>query len=535
MAFLYNIIQMQPKFYKKQLKIGSLQPVAQYIMFYEKEEKMNHQFAENLKKIRKEKNISQEQLAEELGVSRQAISKWESAQAYPEMDKIITLCRKFNLNIDDLLHKDIKEVKGEEDTKKKLNYYIDAFLAVITDTINLFTSMTVKSKLKCLLEQVFIAIVLFIISNLLIGIFTTVFNNIFSFIPNNILFIIERILNSILMIACIILGIIIITHIFKIRYLDYYKNLKENSNSEKDIDHKEERDVSKKRINFQENSQKIIIRDPKNSEYKLIHGLWKIIIGITKIIMLWPSFLICMLLVGLFISLVLSFLVYKTGIFFIGLLITILSSSMIAIIFLLLMFNFIWKRKNNKKKMIIGFITSLILFGTGCGLISIGILNFDVLNINETMLKESTIEMDMTDHFFISNRTDIEYIVDNRDNIKLTYQTNKFCNVNNPHKNENETGIYLYTSCNQPTKIVKELIKNINHKKVIPISDEVINIKVYANEENIQKIKNNEIEAYNRQKSIEERFQTYENEINELNRKINTYEQRIYDLENGIK
>ena len=191
MAFLYNIIQMQPKFYKKQLKIGSLQPVAQYIIFYEKEEKMNHQFAENLKKIRKEKNISQEQLAEELGVSRQAISKWESAQAYPEMDKIITLCRKFNLNIDDLLHKDIKEVKGEEDTKKKLNYYIDAFLAVITDTINLFTSMTVKSKLKCLLEQVFIAIVLFIISNLLIGIFTTVFNNIFSFIPNNILFIIE--------------------------------------------------------------------------------------------------------------------------------------------------------------------------------------------------------------------------------------------------------------------------------------------------------------------------------------------------------
>ena len=150
-------------------------------------------------------------------------------------------------------------------------------------------------------------------------------------------------------------------------------------------------------------------------------------------------------------------------------------------------------------------------------------------------ITEITIEMDMTDHFFISNRTDIEYIVDNRDNIKLTYQTNKFCNVNNPHKNENETGIYLYTSCNHPTKIVKELIKNINHKKIIPISDEVINIKVYANEENIQKIKNNEIEAYNQQKSIEERFQAYENEINELNRKINTYEQRIYDLENGIK
>ena len=76
---------------------------------------MNNKFSENLKKIRKDNNLSQEQLADELGVSRQAISKWESAAAYPEMDKIITLCDRFNLNIDDLLHKDIREVKGEED------------------------------------------------------------------------------------------------------------------------------------------------------------------------------------------------------------------------------------------------------------------------------------------------------------------------------------------------------------------------------------------------------------------------------------
>ena len=50
---------------------------------------MNNQFSENLKKIRKEQNLSQEELADQLGVSRQAISKWESGQAYPEMDKII--------------------------------------------------------------------------------------------------------------------------------------------------------------------------------------------------------------------------------------------------------------------------------------------------------------------------------------------------------------------------------------------------------------------------------------------------------------
>ena len=92
---------------------------------------MNNQFSENLKKIRKDNNLSQEQLADELGVSRQAISKWESGQAYPEMDKIISLCDKFHLNIDDLLHKDIKEVKGEDESKKKINSYIDDFLSFI--------------------------------------------------------------------------------------------------------------------------------------------------------------------------------------------------------------------------------------------------------------------------------------------------------------------------------------------------------------------------------------------------------------------
>ena len=68
---------------------------------------------ENLKKIRKDNNLSQEDLAEKLGVSRQSVSKWESGQAYPEMDKVIQICNLFNLNIDDLLNQNIKEVENK--------------------------------------------------------------------------------------------------------------------------------------------------------------------------------------------------------------------------------------------------------------------------------------------------------------------------------------------------------------------------------------------------------------------------------------
>ena len=64
--------------------------------------------ADNLKKIRKDNNLSQEQLAEKLGVSRQSVSKWESGLSYPEMDKVLQICQLFNLNINELINEDIK-------------------------------------------------------------------------------------------------------------------------------------------------------------------------------------------------------------------------------------------------------------------------------------------------------------------------------------------------------------------------------------------------------------------------------------------
>ena len=59
---------MQLKLYKNQLKIGRVQPKINYIIMSERRKNMN--LSDNLKKIRKEHNLSQEDLAESLGVSR---------------------------------------------------------------------------------------------------------------------------------------------------------------------------------------------------------------------------------------------------------------------------------------------------------------------------------------------------------------------------------------------------------------------------------------------------------------------------------
>ena len=60
-------------------------------------------FAGNISKLREKYNITQEQLAEKLGVSRQSVQKWENGASMPEIDKIIAIAKRFNLSVDSLL------------------------------------------------------------------------------------------------------------------------------------------------------------------------------------------------------------------------------------------------------------------------------------------------------------------------------------------------------------------------------------------------------------------------------------------------
>lgn len=61
------------------------------------------EFSEKLLTLRKAKDLTQEQLAEKLNVSRQSVSKWESGQAAPELDKIVAMSVVFDVTTDYLL------------------------------------------------------------------------------------------------------------------------------------------------------------------------------------------------------------------------------------------------------------------------------------------------------------------------------------------------------------------------------------------------------------------------------------------------
>ena len=108
--------QMQPKIVKTQSKLYS-----QFLDFYIfcLQEVINMNFSDKLKKHRKELGLSQEELSYELNVSRQAVSKWENDQGYPETEKLLLLSNLFSVSLDYLL----KEEPNSSYEENEKGYY----------------------------------------------------------------------------------------------------------------------------------------------------------------------------------------------------------------------------------------------------------------------------------------------------------------------------------------------------------------------------------------------------------------------------
>lgn len=445
-----------------------------------------NKLSENLKKIRKDHNLSQEQLSELLGVSRQAISKWESSAAYPEMDKVIQICNEFNLNIDDLLNKDIRECKNQE-KQNNINKYIDDFLNFVTNSINMFFRMTFKSKIKFIIEEIFIFGILLIIF-LTLGVFLNeiIIEPLYSVFGSKIYYAFVNLLESIYLLICFILSFVIIIHIFKIRYLNYYIDEINNKNT-----YEEDNEVETKHKKVElKKEDKIIIRDPSHSEYRFINGMLKFIMKIFKIFTFMISMLFCFSLVFFVLLFILSFLIIKSGLLFIGCIIMSLGLIAINVIVLLVLFNFIFNRLSDKKKMIYSFISSIIIFSLGFGISLVGLLNFNYIDDKiETKLIETSLKMDK--NYIIHNtlNNEIEFIEDNTliDTIKIEYEVNELYNARYEIV---ENNVYNWTYESNVFEILRKVIKYINNKEINSL-DLYLKVKVYSSKENIEILKVN--------------------------------------------
>ena len=88
---------------------------------------MNIEIANRLVNLRKANNLSQEALAEKLGISRQAVSKWERAEASPDTDNLILLARLYGVSLDELLRTEDEIPMPEEEPEEKEGTSSDDF------------------------------------------------------------------------------------------------------------------------------------------------------------------------------------------------------------------------------------------------------------------------------------------------------------------------------------------------------------------------------------------------------------------------
>lgn len=89
---------------------------------------MNIEIANRLVHMRKAKGLSQEALAEQLGISRQAVSKWERAESSPDTSNLITLAKLYNVSLDELLNTDQDEFESGESINEE-----DSFASTTLD------------------------------------------------------------------------------------------------------------------------------------------------------------------------------------------------------------------------------------------------------------------------------------------------------------------------------------------------------------------------------------------------------------------
>lgn len=440
--------------------------------------------SENLKKIRKDNNLSQEQLAEKLGVSRQSVSKWENGEAYPEMDKVLQICKMFNLNIDEFLNQDIKEVREEKQSKINIDKYVGDFLDYVTKTINLFSSMKFKDIIKCLFEQAIISIAILIIVLIFGTLLSELFHGVFFFIPHEYYYSVYNLFSSIYFVFAFIVGLCLMLHIFKVRYLDYFVVV--------DTEEKEEKIEVKEEKEFNRKEEKIIIRDPKDSKNSFISLLVRSLLFMIKCFVFLLGISFSFSLIGFVIALVLAFLISKTGLVFIGVLLMLMACISINLIILVLIYNFLKSIKSKTRLMLFIFIGSLIIFGVGVGSICIGILDFDYVSKKENKnYIETTEVLEMKDDYYIEHMYNVEFIESSNSDLKLVFVHPDFYNVECIISDNN---IWFNDYNIDGIKIINRIIDDFNNRKIMEYG--YFKVKVYTNKENIKILKENRYKFY---------------------------------------
>ncbi len=457
-------------------------------------------FASNLQKLRKKENMSQEALAEKLDVTRQSVSKWESGATYPEMDKLIAICKIFNIDMDTLVNGDASnsELKDKETTINTKDI-LDKFNTLMKKIVCLFENMSFKEIIE------FLVTVFLLILIILVG--TIPKDIIENLIGTNLLYGITYVgptLNTIFRLIVDILysvfSIVIFVYVLKIKYLDRIK-IKEDT--DKEIVEK----VKEKRV---EEVEKVIIKDSSNSN-SLTRLLAKIIIYIIKFFVVLFLFapLICIVVLAVMLGFEVLFVI--KGLPLIGVLLWTIAGIIISALCFEVPLNFVINHKNNYKKNMIALLTSLIIIIIGSIIFAFEFFSLTYVDslpkdVNTKEIRE-TLPMPSDFKTIGYYYNDIEYVVDDSltDKVEVDVTYYDYLINNNIEIEVHNNNLLVYMDSPKEFSFKDALDKvsdDIKEGKIYnydKLNEYKVTIKTSSN--NINIIKNNNKEFFNKNNS----------------------------------
>lgn len=518
-------------------------------------------FSEKLIKLRKENKLSQEQLASKLDVSRQAVSKWEFGQTYPEMDKLLALCKLFKCSLDDLTNDEISKDEMSNNQNKKNGFinFIYEMLEFINKSISMLKSMSFKEIFKMGFE-LFLLIVFLLFLRLPFALVENFGVDLLYFLGLNKFPGTYEVWSLLINLIYLILFTIIFVYIYKVRYLDKYEETEEKIVKyikEKKDEQEEEKETkkTKKEVKIEE---RVIVKKDNSRSFALFNILGTIMKYIIKFIVICIGLpFICTLALFAFLLIIDIILTIK-GVVFIGILLGISFALIFNIMLVEVLFKFIFNMHINFKKIFIMFIISVIGLG-----ISAGVLAFEATKVkvydtipNELEKGNITKEFKIKDNSYIFYndysvycnyndecefqlwewRYNIEKKYDEnlKDKVKIEMTYNKdFVGIELKEDNASiEVNGYNATDYNVFVKIFKLSLEHLKDKKIYLYDNynlDTIDITITTSKKNHELLDNN----FN--KRIEKiKKETLEESRNNYQDMINNYENRIYNLQEQI-
>lgn len=492
---------MQLKLYKKQLKIGSAQPAKKDIILFREEDIMN--LSENLKNIRKTNGLSQEAFAESLGVSRQSVSKWELGEAYPEMEKMLKICEIYKCNINELLNENIIDKNDNIKTKNKFKESVNNLLDFIYEIFNMFISFSFKQKVRFILELIFINIILILMYEVVMNVGYNIFMSIFSFMGNTAINIyIYDVLLALFRLISLIFSVYVSILVIKKRYLAYFEIAVKEKIEPNNLK-KEPSIINNEGKNVTMASERIIIRDPNISYNRFLNGISNVVIFLIKAFMIFISLFFIFLFISGFTLIPCLFLIAKSGLTFVGLLLLALGIIGINFVFLYLIYIFVFNKTIKKKFVGIFLLSAFVISGIGIGLFLADIPNYDT-SLDGRLEKEYV--FDVKKNYCVCYD---EFVLSDEYNEGFKVVVDLPINQNNDIEYA-RNGQYIYINflslTYNPMDVINRIIEGINKKKMQYLNFNSY-VTIYANEQTIKKINDNCNDYFNSmQERIEDNF-----------------------------